>query len=231
MYYDNKSSFYIRQYGPAVLILILSFLLIGSGIYIYISSNKNTPNKEIIVASDSLKDENKTETETETSNVETPTAEADKKEEVVEEKKEEVKEDTSLIPADYENLKPLEKTENVKVTSVLDSGKLKVTTSSSKVMEITLIGIDFSNAQTDIISKMKSDLEGKEIKLAFDNTKVDNLSIFAYIYIKDTLYNAKMLEQGYASLKEEKNNNTSLYTTLKQSQTYAKQTLAGIWKK
>ena len=78
---------------------------------------------------------------------------------------------------------------------------------------------------------MKSDLEGKEIKLAFDNTKVDNLSIFAYIYIKDTLYNAKMLEKGYASLKEEKNNNTSLYTTLKQSQTYAKQTLAGIWKK
>ena len=219
MYYDNKSSFYIRQYGPAVLILILSFLLIGSGIYIYISSNKNTPNKEIIVASDSLKDENKTET----SNVETPTAETDKKEEV--------KEDTSLIPADYENLKPLEKTENVKVTSVLDSGKIKVTTSSSKVMEITLIGIDFSNAQTDIISKMKSDLEGKEIKLAFDNTKVDNLSIFAYIYIKDTLYNAKMLEKGYASLKEEKNNNTSLYTTLKQSQTYAKQTLAGIWKK
>ena len=227
MYYDNKSSFYIRQYGPAVLILILSFLLIGSGIYIYISSNKNTPNKEIIVASDSLKDDNKTET----SNVETPIVETDKKEEVVEEKKEEVKEDTSLIPADYENLKPLEKTENVKVTSVLDSGKLKVTTSSSKVMEITLIGIDFSNAQTDIISKMKSDLEGKEIKLAFDNTKVDNLSIFAYIYIKDTLYNAKMLEQGYASLKEEKNNNTSLYTTLKQSQTYAKQTLAGIWKK
>ena len=220
MYYDNKSSFYIRQYGPAVLILMLSFALIGSGIYIYISSNNNTPNKEIIVASDSLKDETPANTQ-----------ENNNTQEVVEEKKVEVEKDTSLIPADYENLKPLEKTSDVKVTSVLDSGKIKVTASNSKVIEITLIGVDFSNVTPDTIAKIKSDLEGKNVKLAFDNTKVDNLSVFAYIYINDTLYNAKILENGYAALKEETNNNTSLYTNLRQSQTFAKQNLAGIWKK
>ncbi len=217
MYYDNKSSFYIRQYGPAILVLLLSFALIGSGIYIYISSNKNTPNKEVILASDNLKDEQQIE------NVENNT-----NNEVEVEVKDEPQKDNSIIPADYENLKLLEKTDSVKVQAILDNGNIKVITSNSKEINVTLIGINFSNTIPDIISKMKSDLEGKNIKLAFDNVKVDNLTVFAYIYINDKLYNETILENGYAALKEEKTN-TSLYNNLKQSQAYAKQTLAGIW--
>ena len=219
MYYDNKSTFYVKQYGPAVLILIISFVLIGSGIYIYLSKSNNsaTPDKEVIVASDSLEDETKTNNE------------------VVEEKKEEVKQEVvqeeilTELPEEYSNLKVLEKSSELKVEKVLDSNKVRVNIpNTNKKFDITLIGINFNNSVTDVTKKMQEDLKDKTIKLAFDEVKVDNSQIFAYIYIDGNLYNAKILEKGYATFQEEPKNK-SLATELKQSQTYAKQLRNGIW--
>ena len=39
MYYDNKSTFYIKQYGPAVFTIVVSLVLVLGGLYIYLSSN------------------------------------------------------------------------------------------------------------------------------------------------------------------------------------------------
>lgn len=224
MYYDNKSTFYVKQYGPAILILIVSFVLIGSGIYIYISnsSTSKTPDKEIIVASDKLEDEEKLE-----SNV------TNEENVVIEEKKEEPvliqEEILTELPQEYSNLKELEKSTAVKFDKVLDSKQIRVTIpNTSKKFDVTLIGVNFNNAISDVITKIQDDLKDKNIKLAFDTVKVDNSQIYAYIYINDELYNAKVLENGYATFQEEPKNK-SLSTELKQSQTFAKQLCAGIW--
>ena len=220
MYYDNKSTFYVKQYGPAVLVLFLAILLIGSGIYIYISksSTSTTPDKEVVVASDKLEDENKMEENTEKKETETPKQEAPVQEEIL-----------TTIPKEYSNLKVLEKTSDLMVDKVLDNNKVRITIpNTNKKFDVTLIGVNFNNAITDVNTKMQSELNGKTVKLAFDEVKVDNSQIYAYIYINDELYNAKILENGYATFQEEPKNK-SLSTDLKQSQTYAKQITAGIW--
>ena len=46
MYYENKRSFYIKQYGPVVLVVIIAFVLIVAGVFIGI----NSMNKSDVVA-------------------------------------------------------------------------------------------------------------------------------------------------------------------------------------
>lgn len=41
MYYENKRTFYIKQYGPAALLLLVALILIGTGIYIAVKSDSN----------------------------------------------------------------------------------------------------------------------------------------------------------------------------------------------
>ena len=183
MYYDNKSTFYVKQYGPAVLILILSFVLIGSGIYIYISnsSTSKTPDKEIIVASDKLEDETKFE---ENSVVQENTVTEEKVEAPVKEQEEILTE----LPQEYSNLKELEKSSELIFDKVLDSNQIRVTIPNTlKKFDVTLIGVNFNNCISDVITKMQEDLKDKKVKLAFDSVKVDNSKIYAYIYINDEL--------------------------------------------
>lgn len=216
MYYDNKSTFYIKQYGPAVLILVIAVVLIGSGIYIYVSnSGTKTPSHEVIVASDKLENEEK---------LDENQVETEKQEE------QEVKEEIlTTIPDEYSNLKSLEKTNELKVEKVLDNKKVRVIIpNTNKKFDVTLIGINFNNTIPEIITKMQEDLKDKNVKLAFDTVKVDNSQIFAYIYINNELYNGKILEEGYATFQEEPKNK-SLNTDLKQSQTFAKQQCFGVW--
>lgn len=229
MYYDNKSTFYIKQYGPAVLILVIAVVLIGSGIYIYVSnSGTKTPSHEVIVASDKLENEEKLDE----NQVETEKQEEKKDEAVQEPKQEEqeVKEEIlTTIPDEYSNLKSLEKTNELKVEKVLDNKKVRVIIpNTNKKFDVTLIGINFNNTIPEIITKMQEDLKDKNVKLAFDTVKVDNSQIFAYIYINNELYNGKILEEGYATFQEEPKNK-SLNTDLKQSQTFAKQQCVGVW--
>ena len=41
MYYENKRTFYIKQYGPVAVILLIAFVLIGTGIYLAVKSDSN----------------------------------------------------------------------------------------------------------------------------------------------------------------------------------------------
>ncbi|MBR5227304.1 MAG: thermonuclease family protein [Clostridia bacterium] len=41
MYYENKRTFYLKQYGPVALILVVALILIGSGIYIALKPEGN----------------------------------------------------------------------------------------------------------------------------------------------------------------------------------------------
>lgn len=59
MYYDNKSSFYFKQYGIPILAIVCSILLIGGGLYVYfMSSTKNAAENNMIIASNELKNVN-----------------------------------------------------------------------------------------------------------------------------------------------------------------------------
>lgn len=48
MYYENKRSFYIRQYGPPVIAILISVVLISGGLFIAAKSLENDLNKEQI---------------------------------------------------------------------------------------------------------------------------------------------------------------------------------------
>ena len=48
MYYENKRSFYIRQYGPPVIAILISIVLISGGLFIATKSLENDINKEQI---------------------------------------------------------------------------------------------------------------------------------------------------------------------------------------
>lgn len=48
MYYENKRSFYIRQYGPPVIAIMISIVLIAGGLFIATKSLENDLNKEQI---------------------------------------------------------------------------------------------------------------------------------------------------------------------------------------
>lgn len=57
MYYDNKSSFYFKQYGVPILAITLSVILIGAGSFLYWSSSTaNASNQNMVIASNELKD-------------------------------------------------------------------------------------------------------------------------------------------------------------------------------
>jgi len=48
MYYENKRSFYIRQYGPPVVAILISVVLIAGGLFVATKSLENDLNKEQI---------------------------------------------------------------------------------------------------------------------------------------------------------------------------------------
>lgn len=61
MYYDNKSTFYIKQYGPAAFTIALSLVLVVGGLYIYLSSNKNNNPQDTLVAKNDTQSEQQVE--------------------------------------------------------------------------------------------------------------------------------------------------------------------------
>lgn len=203
MYYNNKTTFYVRQYGPMILIMLLSVLLIGSGVLIYLngSASNQTPN-ETIIASNDLKDTDKTNLSIN---------------------------NNALLPVEFESLDILEKTSKIEIKSINES-KQFVIFSKDKTFNTELIGIDFSKSSIEDINSIFQDLQNSNIEIAFDKVKNNKKVVFAYMYKDGTLYNEKILEEGKAILKEEKDN-TSLLDNLRAAQAFAKQTRTGIWSK
>ena len=46
MYYENKRSFYIKQYGPVAIVVVIAFVLVVAGVFIGVRSM----NKDVVVA-------------------------------------------------------------------------------------------------------------------------------------------------------------------------------------
>jgi hypothetical protein len=234
MYYDNKSSFYVKQYGPKIALIVFSIVLICSGLYIYYSSVKNTstnnPSQENI-ASNEVKDDAtlakeliaKQSAEADTKTKETVTETNSLKE--VKDTQEDVI--STTLSNGLKSLKTLEKSEAGIVKSVTQDGKVIVKIEDVSY-QITLVGIDYSKSASDIIERMNKDLSGKEVNIAFDKLKVKDSNIYAYIYINDELYNKTLLKNGLAILKVERTN-TSLLDELLEAQLYARSNSLGIW--
>jgi len=222
MYYDNKSTFYVKQYGPAVIVSVLSLVLIASGIFIYLkSSNMGNPFKN----------------ETEVTQVVDKNAAAINKEEtnalVVEPKVEEPVVKAEPAPVTnvkyFQDLVALEKSKDVTVTNISTTGSVTVEVDGDK-LEFTLIGVDFKYAKESAIEQMKTDILNKQVKIAFDKLRSDSDRTYAYIFKDNTLYNATLLKTGLVTLKTERTNNT-LNSDLSKAQTYARENSLGVWKK
>lgn len=54
MYYENKRSFYIKQYGPACIIILVSVILIGTGVFLGYKS-MNGDNTKIVGSEQTVK--------------------------------------------------------------------------------------------------------------------------------------------------------------------------------
>lgn len=206
MYYDNKRSFYIKQYGPKVFLAIFSVCVIGLGAYIYLSSinpnaKVNEPNSDTkVVAAGTTATEEVSDISVDTS---------------------------GELPKTLGTLRPLQKTAAAKIDSVNSDGSVLVNIENTKIT-VYLIGVDFKSSSSDVTEKMNEELKDKEIKLSFDKEKTVKNQIFAYLYVGDTLYNSNIIEKGYATVKREKDN-LKLESELISAQAYAKQTQVGIW--
>lgn len=204
MYYDNKSSFYIRQYGPRVLCIVLVLVIAGTGLYIYMSNRLNTPTvdvtKQTIASQGSSTSQEEQKVDENVASLE--------------------------LPNKLESLKPLEK-RTVKISSVENNGELIVIDGDTR-FTANLIGLDFNTVEPDTIYQMGQDIANRQVQIAFDNTKCTGDKANIYVYLNDELYNAKLLEQGKIKLKTN-DINKLLLKDLTESQAYAKQTRAGVW--
>lgn len=226
MYYNNKSTFYVKQYGPAVIISIVSILLIGTGAFIYFkTSGMDNPFKNNMQIADSTQDK-----------VEQKKEENKPKEELIVEKNAVVEDNiknevaTTSNPKYFDELPLLEKSKISKITNISKECRLTIEVDDAKV-ELSMIGVDYKNSNLDvIIEKLKTDLLNKDIRIAFDTVKSDNGMTYGYIYKENKLYNSELLKTGLVTLKTERKNN-HLNKDLAAAQAYARENSLGIWKK
>lgn len=251
MYYDNKSTFYIKQYGPAAFTIALSLVLVVGGLYIYLSSNKNNKHQDTLVAKNDTQSEQKVEQSNSLQDVKEDDNVSNSTPNVVEEKKDEnINQDvnntsnvsevkssvnindvkiTNVLSAEFRALNKLEKSKEVTVVGV-DDNKNIIINAYDKNYKASLIGIDYKKSGLDIKDKLNSDLTNKKVTIAFDNVKVQDNTLCVYLYVDGNLYNQKLLKDGLAILNVEKAN-TSLLNELVNAQKQAKTNNIGIWQK
>lgn len=250
MYYDNKSTFYIKQYGPAAFTIALSLVLVVGGLYIYLSSNKNNKPQDTLVAKNDTQSEQQVEQSNSLQDVKennvsnsTPNVVEEKKDENINQNvsnttnASEVKSSvnindvkiTNVLSAELRALNKLEKSKELTVVGV-DDNKNIIINANDKNYKASLIGIDYKKSGLDIKDKLNSDLANKKVTIAFDNVKVQNNTLCVYLYVDGNLYNQKLLKDGLAILNVEKAN-TSLLNELVNAQKQAKTNNIGIWQK
>lgn len=201
MYYDNKSTFYIRQYGLKALVIVFITATTMTALYKYVINRPAIDVTEQTIPTQSS----------------TTSQEEQKVDENV----------ASLeLPSKLGSLKPLEK-RTVKISSVENNGELIVIDGETR-LTATLIGLDFNTAEPDTIYQMGQDIANRQVQIAFDNTKCTGDKANVYVYLDDELYNAKLLEKGKIKLKAN-DINKLLLKDLTESQAYAKQLKIGVW--
>lgn len=193
MYYENKRSFYIRQYGPPVIAIMISVVLIAGGLFIASRSLENDLNKEQIA------------------NLSKESVDI-----------------SSSMPKELEKLKAFTKSKEYKVTAISEDGGVVLETGKNEYYKINLIGIESSSNKL-LKEQMEADLLNKNIKIEFDNSKLDKNKAYAYIYLSDELYNTQILKNGYATLRVERKNVDKLDILL-EAENEARRASVGIWK-
>ena len=250
MYYDNKSTFYIKQYGPAAFTIALSLVLVVGGLYIYLSSNKNNKPQDTLVAKNDTQSEQQVEQSNSLQDVKennvsnsTPNVVVEKKDENINQNvsnttnASEVKSSvnindvkiTNVLSAELRALNKLEKSKELTVVGV-DDNKNIIINANDKNYKASLIGIDYKKSGLDIKDNLNSDLANKKVTIAFDNVKFQDNTLCVYLYVDGNLYNQKLLKDGLAILNVEKAN-TSLLNELVNAQKQAKTNNIGIWQK
>ena len=216
MYYDNKSSFYVKQYGSTIIIAVLSILLIISGTFIFylLNINPNTNLEQTNKDTDMQIEEN-----------------IDKKEEPKEEvENKPLQQDIVKTTAYFDNLESSKFSEVATVTGIKSSNQITIETAES-IINAQLIGIDLSYVDVNkYIENLRTNLLNKEVKIVFDKERKTNDIYNVYIYVNDDLYNAEVLKSGMATLKSERIN-IALTKTLGQAQKEARDNKAGVWNK
>lgn len=248
MYYDNKSTFYIKQYGPAVFTIVISLVLVLGGLYIYLSSNRNNKPQDTLVAKNSTQDVQLVE---QNNNIEQTNSlqevELNEKEEVKQEETKQAETNnesnaneaniinindidiTKVLSSELRALNKLEKSKEVTVLGI-DDNKNIILNISDKNYKASLIGVDYKKSKLDIKDKINNDLTNKKVTIAFDNVKIQNDTLCVYLYLDGNLYNKTLLSNGLAILNVEKAN-TSLLNDLVNAQKQAKTNNIGIWQK
>lgn len=248
MYYDNKSTFYIKQYGPAVFTIVISLVLVLGGLYIYLSSNRNNKPQDTLVAKNSTQDVQLVE---QNNNIEQTNSlqevELNKEEEVKQEETKQAETNnesnaneaniinindidiTKVLSSELRALNKLEKSKEVTVLGI-DDDKNIILNISDKNYKASLIGVDYKKSKSDIRDKINNDLANKKVTIAFDNVKIQNDTLCVYLYLDGNLYNKTLLSNGLAILNVEKAN-TSLLNDLVNAQKQAKTNNIGIWQK
>ena len=248
MYYDNKSTFYIKQYGPAVFTIVISLVLVLGGLYIYLSSNRNNKPQDTLVAKNNAQDVQLVE---QNNNIEQTNSLQEvelKKEEVKPEETKQVETNsnesntneekninindiaiTNILSSELRTLNKLEKSKEVTVLGI-DDDKNIILNISDKNYKASLIGIDYKKSKSDIKDIINNDLINKKVTIAFDNVKIQDNTLCIYLYLDGNLYNQHLLKDGLAILKVEKAN-TSLLNELVNAQKQAKSNNIGIWQK
>ena len=248
MYYNNKSTFYIKQYGPAVFTIVISLVLVLGGLYIYLSSNRNNKPQDTLVAKNNAQDVQLVE---QNNNIEQTNSLQEvelKKEEVKQEETKQVETNsnesntneekninindiaiTNILSSELRTLNKLEKSKEVTVLGI-DDDKNIILNISDKNYKSSLIGIDYKKSKSDIKDIINNDLINKKVTIAFDNVKIQDNTLCIYLYLDGNLYNQHLLKDGLAIIKVEKAN-TSLLNELVNAQKQAKSNNIGIWQK
>lgn len=248
MYYDNKSTFYIKQYGPAVFTIVISLVLVLGGLYIYLSSNRNNKPQDTLVAKNNVQDVQLVE---QNNNIEQTNSLQEvelKKEEVKQEETKQVETNsnenntneekninindiaiTNILSSELRTLNKLEKSKEVTVLGI-DDDKNIILNISDKNYKASLIGVDYKKSKSNIKDIINNDLINKKVTIAFDNVKIQDNILCIYLYLDGNLYNQHLLKNGLAILKVEKAN-TSLLNELVNAQKQAKSNNIGIWQK
>ncbi len=226
MYYNNKSTFYVKQYGPTVLIIVISVLLIFVGVYAYLSSTKLNTKQNELVAKTEVKVSNENN---KSANIETNSLKVTEEVNESNVNTEENIEIATQLDQSLQSIQSLEKLVPGKVLKINQNNNIIIEI-NGKNYETELVGIDYSKSASNITERLTNDLVNKNVTISFDKLKVEDNKIPVYLYLDNELYNSLLLKQGLAIVKVEKVN-TNLLDTLIESQKFAKTNLLGIWKK
>ncbi|MEG2459871.1 MAG: thermonuclease family protein [Clostridia bacterium] len=233
MYYKSKQTFYLIQYGPKVFLLSIFAIALLLGSYMFLKTN-NVNDKTIVKAVYSLSNRKAEVLEEHASKEVSTEANTSCVLEGVFNK------ENTLIDTDYKDLS-ISKLEQgmmssaFKVVSVNDVNNITIEDKDGSHITISMIGVmptaslDLQSSEADLYKKeLSSLLKDKNVQVKFDKKKTENNLYFAYVYYNKDLVNAKLLENGYSKVKEEKQN-VEIQQDLLQAEKKAKDSVKGIW--